>query len=221
MPLHPATSDAQELITTLKPALAEGNLADALEKVRKDWTTPELIDLLSARNMDVRKVAALSLGFVGDHRAVSALAIALHDKDDVVHQVAEHALWCIWFRLGKTNSVALVRASSNDVTMMNYDAALEKLTKALALDPDFAEAYNQRAIAHYLAEQYEESISDCQDALRLMPQHFGAMAGMGQCFAHLENYTEARRCYRLALAINPKFEGVEAALQQIDQILNG
>ena len=220
MPMHPETLlDAQGLITTLQPALAEGNLSDALETVRQNWTIEELIALLAARNADVRKVAALALGFVGDRRAVPALALALHDPDEVVNQVAEHALWCIWFRTGKAASVALVRLSSNDLTDANYDGALEKLTRAIAGDPDFSEAYNQRAIAHYLAEQYEESVADCQEALRRMPQHFGAMAGMGHCHAHLQNYQEARRCYRLALAINPKLDGVETSLKQVEHIL--
>ena len=220
MPMHSETMlDAQGLITTLQPALAEGNLSDALETVRKNWTVEELIALLAVRRADVRKVAALALGFVGDRRAVPALALALHDADDVVNQVAEHALWCIWLRLGKRASVSLVRLSSNDLTDADYAGAIAKLTRAIDLDPDFAEAYNQRAIAHYLAEHCEASIADCQSALRRMPQHFGAMAGMGHCHAHLQNYHEARRCYRLALAINPKLDGVETSLKQVEHIL--
>ena len=52
-----------------------------------------------------------------------------------------------------------------------------------------------------------------------MPQHFGTMSGMGHCFTHLKQFADARRCYRLALAINPKLEGVSASLQQVEQIL--
>jgi hypothetical protein len=44
------------------------------------------------------------------------------------------------------------------------------------------------------------------------------MAGMGHCHAHSKRYEQARHCYRLALAINPRLEGVEASLKQIDHI---
>ena len=108
MPFYPETSlDADGLLTTLKPALAQGDLTDALETVRKNWTPRQLIELLSSGNVDVRKVAALSLGFVGARESVQPLAVALHDKDELVNQVAEHALWCIWFRLGDPRGVAL------------------------------------------------------------------------------------------------------------------
>jgi tetratricopeptide (TPR) repeat protein len=220
MPLHPETSlDARGLISTLQPALAEGNLSDALETVRKNWTIDELIRLLSSRNADVRKVAALALGFIGDRSAIPPLAVALHDQDELVTQVAEHALWCLWFRLGKPASVALVRLGSSDLGDGDFDGAIEKFTRSIAIDPSFAEAYNQRAIANYLAERYEASIADCQGALRLMPQHFGAMSGMGHCYAHMKNFAEARRCYRLALAIHPRLEGVETSLRRVEQIL--
>jgi tetratricopeptide (TPR) repeat protein len=217
---HPEASiDAENLITTITPALTDGKLSDALETVKRNWTPEQLIALLTSAKVDVRKVAALSLGFIGDKRAIPSLAIALHDKDAMVNELAEHALWCIWFRSGDPQSVALVRSGSNDLSECNFAGAIEKLTRAIQADPDFAEAYNQRAIAYYLAEDFDKSIRDCQAALQRMPQHFGAMAGMGHCHAHSRRYDEARHCYRLALAINPRLDGVEASLKQIDQIM--
>jgi len=220
MPLSPETSlDAEQLICTLTPALVDGTLSDALETVRLHWSTAQLIALLAHRNGDVRKVAALALGFVGGAPAIAPLAVALHDPDMLVTQVAEHALWCIWFRQGKCCSVSLLRAGSSALSTGHYPMAIDKFSEAIAVDPDFAEAYNQRAIAYYLAERYLEAIVDCQAALERIPQHFGAMAGMGHCYAHLQRYAEARRCYRLALAIHPRLEGIDTSLQQVEQIL--
>jgi len=52
-----------------------------------------------------------------------------------------------------------------------------------------------------------------------MPQHFGAMSGMGHCHAHLCQWGEARHAYRLALAIHPRLEGIQVSLDQIEQLL--
>jgi tetratricopeptide (TPR) repeat protein len=216
-----ATINAEEFISTLQPSLSQGRLEEAVAFVRERWTCPQVIQLLEDKSADVRKVAALALSLVGDQSAVKPLAVALHDKDPMVSQMAEHGLWAIWFRLGKPTAACLVKCGNTHMHHGNNECAIEKFSQAIQEDPGFAEAYNQRAIAHYLSERFEESIQDCKAALVHMPQHFGAMAGMGHCYAHLGQWAEARRCYRLALAIHPRLEGIEASLQQIEQVLRG
>jgi tetratricopeptide (TPR) repeat protein len=209
----------EEFVNTLQPSLSQGNLEQTLLSVGKRWTCPQIVSLLSHKNGDVRKVAALALSAVGDRSAIVPLAITLHDADAMVSQMAEHALWAIWFRLGKCRAVGLVKCGNTHMHHGNYECAIEKFTCAIQEDGDFAEAYNQRAIAHYLNERFAESIADCRAALERMPQHFGAMAGMGHCHSHLGQWREAKHCYRLALAIHPGLEGIQASLAQIDQVL--
>jgi Tfp pilus assembly protein PilF len=45
------------------------------------------------------------------------------------------------------------------------------------------------------------------------------MAGMGHCYAHQGQWRQARHCYRLALAIHPRLEGIQTSLDQIEQLL--
>jgi tetratricopeptide (TPR) repeat protein len=211
--------DPKEFISALSPCLHQGNIEEALDQVRNRWTSPQIIALLEAECADVRKVAALTLSAVGDKTAVGPLAVALHDSDPMVVEVAEHALWCIWFRLGNPRSVSLVKCGNTHMHHGNYVCAIEKFSQAIQEDGAFAEAYNQRAIAHYLSEHYDAAISDCKVALALMPQHFGAMAGMAHCYAHKNLWKQAKHCYRLALAIHPQMEGVRMSLDQIEQLL--
>lgn len=215
------TASGKELINRLTPALKEGDLGGALEMVRRSWTEGQLVELLRHSNSDIRKVAALALGLVGDKEAVAPLAMALHDQDAMVTQMAEHALWSVWFKLGKCCAIKLVKQGSCHLSHGNYDVAGQKFTEAIDKDPEFAEAYNQRGITHYLAERYRESIADCKAALARMPQHFGAMAGMGHSHAHMHQWEEARHCYRLVLAIHPRLEGIQAALEQVEAIIAG
>jgi len=214
-----ATINAQEFFNTLQPSLSQGNLEQTLLSVGKRWTCPQIVALLANRSGDVRKVAALALSAVGDRSAIVPLAVALHDSDAMVSQMAEHALWAVWFRLGKPRAVSLVKCGNTHMHHGNYECAIEKFTCAIQEDGDFAEAFNQRAIAHYLSECFAESIADCRAALDRMPQHFGAMAGMGHCHSHLSQWHDAKRCYRLALAIHPRLEGIQMSLSQIDQLL--
>lgn len=212
---------AEELVSTLRPALTTvDSLRDALEALQKTWSADQLSKLLESKCHDARKIAALALGCIGDAACVQPLAVALHDADPMVSRLAEHSLWSLWFRLGKPTALALVKCGNTHLHHGNFACAIERYTQAIQEDPTFAEAFNQRAIAHYLSEDYHRSIADCRQALALMPQHFGAMAGMGHCYAHLQRYAEARHCYRLALAMHPRLDGIAASLEQIEKLLH-
>ena len=220
MQVHTNAVAAEELVARLRPALSSGDLRDALEWVQQKWSPAQLLGLLDNPSTDARKVAALALGMIGDTTAVRPLAVALHDDDLMVSQIAEHALWSIWFRLGKPRAVCLVKCGNTHLEHGNYECAIEKFSQAVNEDQTFAEARNQRAIAYYLTEQYGKSIADCMQAMVLMPQHFGAMAGMGHCYAHRGEWKQARQCYRLALAIHPRLDGVETSLDQIERLIH-
>ena len=69
---------------------------------------------------------------------------------------------------------AMRRRSSYD-----FDGALEVLNQVIALNPDYPEAWNQRATVYFHQQQYEQSLEDVARALELEPRHFGAMAGRG------------------------------------------
>jgi len=214
------TASARTLVNDITPALADGNMSRALELLQGQWSTPDLVQLLSDKQSDVRKIAALSLGLIGDATAVAPLAFALHDEDEMVNQVAEHAMWNIWFRLGKPHAIRLLKLGTQHLNHGNYCCAAEHFSQAVDDDPGFAEAYNQRAIAHYLAERFDAAIADCRQALSIMPQHFGAMAGMGHCHANQRQWAQARHCYRLALAIHPRLEGIQNTLRQVEKVLS-
>ena len=166
---------------------------------------------------DVRKVAALCLALVGKRCTIDKIAAQLKDPDPMVNQMAEHALWSIWFRCGSLPANKELCRGTKALNARNFDAAMEHFDRAIELDQDFAEAYNQRAIAHYLQEQFAESAEDAQKAAEKMPCHFGAWAGLGHCHLNLGNLHEALKCYEKALAINPH---LDCLLQTADEIRN-
>ena len=71
---------------------------------------------------------------------------------------------------------------------------------------------------HYLAGDYEKSIADCGEVLKRNPLHFGALSGLGQIYAKLENYDEALKWFRRALEVNPNMIGVELNIEGIRQL---
>jgi tetratricopeptide (TPR) repeat protein len=133
----------------------------------------------------------------------------------MVNQMAEHALWSIWFRCGSGPANTELCRGTKALNARNFAVAIAHFDRAIELDEDFAEAYNQRAIAFYLQERYHESIADARRAVEKMPSHFGALAGMGHCHLNLGDLPEAMKCYEQALAINPHLDCLNQTVAEI------
>jgi tetratricopeptide (TPR) repeat protein len=98
-------------------------------------------------------------------------------------------------------------------------AAVAAFSRVIEQAPAFAEGWNKRATARFLATHYATSIADCEEVLRLNPQHFGALAGQGLCHTALAQHREAVRCFRRALAVHPRLETVRQHLARAEATL--
>jgi tetratricopeptide (TPR) repeat protein len=174
--------------------------------------------LLHSPDIHAKRAAVAALGLVGTMESNKPLARMLHDADRIVRQTASEALWSMWFRGdGPENSEELQRI----VRMNNAPKALQALNGLIQTAPRFAEAYNQRAILYFRTGEYQRSIADCEVVLKLNPFHFGAQAGMAQCYMKVRKPRAALRAFRHALRIHPDLEGVEATIRALEDALGG
>jgi tetratricopeptide (TPR) repeat protein len=204
-------------VSAVRPFLQAKDSAGLTTLLRARWSPEQICQLLESPDIDARKVAALCLGLVGGRKCIDRLCPRLSDPDPLVHQMAEHAMWSIWFRLGATPAAnADLCRGAQALGRRDFDRAFTHFNAALTADPNFAEAYNQRAIAHYLRDEFAESIDDCRQTIRLMPCHFGALAGMGHCHLHLDQLNLALRSYRRALDVYPHLHDVRQAAAEIE-----
>ena len=210
---------AQDFVTSVKPLLESKDLPGLLAHLKSRWTPDQITALLSCPCGDTRKVAALALALVGGTCCIPHLAQRLRDPDPMTNQMAEHALWSIWFRLGTPEANHQLARGALAVERKDFEHALEHFNNAINISPDFAEAYNQRAIALYLIERYAESCQDCLRAVERMPCHFGAWAGLGHCHAHAGRIREAIESYRRALEVNPHLECIEQSIEELERTL--
>jgi tetratricopeptide (TPR) repeat protein len=209
--------DPEEFVASVQPMLEAKDPAALLALLKSRWTRDQIVGLLSSPCCDARKVAALALALVGSRCCLKDLAAQLKHPDPMVNQMAEHAIWAIWFRLGTIEANHELCRGTRFLNLGDCDQAIRHFTQAIELDPTFAEAYNQRAIAKYLQERYDESLEDCGRTVERMPCHFGAWAGMGHCHAHSGRLAEAAECYEKALSINPGFAGINQALAELNK----
>lgn len=209
--------DSAEFFEVAGTALCDGGAEELGRRVGPRWTPEQLCQILQDDSSDVRKLACTALALCGDERAAGCLTAALRDDDHHVAELAEQALWSIWFRGGSAAARKEFCRGLRATGAGDYDQAVRLFRSAQDADPGFAEACNQCAIAHYLQEQWVDSIEQSELALDLNAVHFGAMSGLGHCHFQLGNFAEASRWYRRALAINPRMHSIAAALRRISR----
>lgn len=101
------------------------------------------------------------------------------------------------------------------------EAAIDHFSAVIDHDPDFAEAWNGRATAYYLANRLGQSLADIEQVLLRNPRHFGALTGLGMIMEQLDRPGEARTAYEASLALHPHQQPVIEALARLELASRG
>ena len=144
----------------------------------------------------------------------------LRDEDGAVRAVAEQALWLLWSRSGDAAVDRLLAEGIEQMQAERLDEAIATFGEIIRRKPGFAEGWNKRATAYYLAGDYRRSLKDCDEVMKRNPNHFGALSGYGQIYTRLEQYEKAIAYWRRALQVNPNMDGVEENIESVQQLLN-
>ena len=158
---------------------------------------------------DYRTLLSCALIAVTEDEALSRLK----DNDPVRAAQAASALWGMWHRSGDPQLDAVLRQGIEAMERQDLDAAIAFFTRLIGLAPGFAEGWNKRATARFLAKDFTGSIADCRETLARNPNHFGALSGQGLCHMALEQYKEAAELFRRALAVHPHLDSARTNLR--------
>lgn len=197
--------------------LDDGDMDAFRDRVEARYGEPALCRLLAdCPGATTRRAAVVALGELGTFsRSNPALGRALRDPDPVVRQLAEDALWSVWFRADTPEN----NRTLADVRKANGQGDLERAealaTRLIIAAPGFAEAYNQRAIIAFGQGRFADSARDCRRVLELNPYHFGAMSGLAQCQLQLDQPAQAIETLRHVSRLQPYNLDVKAAIRRI------
>ena len=141
-------------------------------------------------------------------------------KNSSIANKAEQKIWKIWSTHPSDEKLTLLLAEgSNLVNNEKYNQAIDVFSKAINLDPLWAEAWNKRATVLYLSGEFERSQKDIDKVLELEKRHFGALAGQGLVNIHLKNYEKAIESYEKAKEIYPSMKSPDIMIEQIKKLI--
>ena len=189
--------------------LQDGDLESFRRNVSARYNEGTLARLVESTNIKVRRASVFSLGLLGTFTASNGvLAGALKDNDPLVRELTEVAMWSVWCRAGSPAQNDRLAKIRQQISAEEFVEAIKGTDRLIAEAPEFAEAYNQRAIARFLLGQFAASAVDCRLALDRNPYHFGALGGLGQCLYRDLKRDEAIAVYRRVLELRPHDEGL-------------
>ena len=113
------------------------------------------------------------------------------------------SIWKIWM---ETNDPLIENDFHQGLKLMQdgqLKSSINIFSKVIVNNPNFAEVWNKRATVYYLIGDFNSSILDIKETLKLEPRHFGAMDGLGLILIHLKKYEEAIEVYDQMLKIFP------------------
>lgn len=199
----PALLHAQPELPALPP------VADAAQAAR----------FLAAPDPRERAGALVWLAEHGRESDAAAVAARLRDGHPLVRALAQRVIWSLWSRSGDAEIDAQLELGSRQMSGGALADAIATFSEIIRRRPAFAEAWNKRATAYFLAGEFRKSIADCDEVMRRNPHHFGALAGYGQNYLRLEDFTLALEYFRRALEVNPDMQGVQQNIRGLEHRL--
>ncbi len=204
------------LVVYYETFLRDHDIENFQQQVSARYTEGTLARLIDSGNVAARRAGILALGLVGTMESNAAVARALRDSDSTVRDLADDALWAMWYRADTPENNSILEQVRLLIQNDRLADAVTRASRLIVLAPNFAEAYNQRAIAHFFQGHFQESAEDCERVLERNPYHFGALAGLAQCQLRLEQRREALKTFRRALRLQPFSKGLRQAVSSLE-----
>jgi len=106
---------------------------------------------------------------------------------------------------GSANSAVLANKTGIAYhQMLALDAAKKHYSRAIQLNPSYAEAVNNLGTVYYARKNYRKAVSLYNRALKLTPNSASIMSNLGTAQFARKKYKEALDSYAKALALDPE-----------------
>jgi tetratricopeptide (TPR) repeat protein len=202
-------AEAAKLRDELAAAKTENPIV-ALTLERQKRLQAHLVNALSpeapleSKALAIQAITELAMPPLPANGAEEALHRILLETTDSVQDLAHIALGLVWSSSGDDDIDTLLRHGLSCIAARDLRCAVETLTAVVESAPEFAQGWHGRATAFFFSGDFERSIEDCQQALKLKPRHFGCLSLMGGSLVKQGDVVEGLKYLKLAEKVYPR-----------------
>lgn len=142
-------------------------------------------------------------------------------QDDLEAKGIAGAIDRVWMRSGSDTADLLMNRALQAIGHKNLALSQELLDKIVIIDPTWAEGWNKRATARFLAEDYLGAMEDLAHVIALEPRHYAALTGMGFILQRQGFHKRALQVFRRALELNPRQEELQKIVHKLTLDVEG
>jgi len=155
-------------------------------------------------------------------RSIDFLFEALKAAPDAeTAKLIENRIWALWFTSGSDTADLLMTRVKQAMEANDADLALRLLDAIIALNPEYAEAWNRRATLYFTKKDYAHALAAISEVLAREPRHFGALTGLGMILQDMGEDKRALEAFRRALEIDPHLQKVPEFVKALSEKIEG
>lgn len=183
-------------------------------------TDRELLSFLAIQNMS-KDVSTFFMQIRSSKLMVKLIPFLQIPKVPQELRSIEQYIWFCWSKHTSDEVQELIVQVKKFMEARQNAEAHVTLSKVIALDPLYAEAYNKRATVNFLLKSPAECFADVATVLSIEPLHYGAMCGKAFMYMQLKNFPEALAIFDDAVKLNPLLNegGVSESIAYCKQFL--
>lgn len=142
-------------------------------------------------------------------------------KDAESAKLVAEAIEKLWLASGSDTVDLLMGRALKSVEAKEHDIALRLLDAVVAIEPSYAEGWNQRATVYYLKQDYRSSLNDLRQVLAIDPKHFKAINGLALIMQELGDKKSALSALRQGLKVHPFLGGAKQSEKELSRDVEG
>lgn len=146
--------------------------------------------------------------------------LATADTEESAKAIAE-GIERIWLSSGSPTIDLLMERAAKAVAEKKLALGIKLLDHVVELAPDYAEAWNRRAYAHFLNEDVERAMGDLRRTLALDGHHFKALDGLSQILREIGQKKASLTALRELLEVHPFWPGAKQQLDELEREVEG
>ena len=152
-----------------------------------------------------------------DPRLDELFEILQNSQDQLKLVVVEAEIWSIWYQSGNDEVDNLMAIAATAARSGNLAKAESIYSQVIEQLPEFSEGWNRRATIRYYRNDYEGSLADIEQTLRLEPRHFGAVWGLGMILGWQKDFERAILAFERLLELKPNAQDARPRIELLKQ----